>query len=100
MPLPPAESPYNPLKTSTAALATPPDRDPILPLYPTQGYINVFVDDFIGLLQGNEHNSRVRCILLYAIDQVLHTLDLAENKFLQEPVSVKKPAKETAPGPQ
>ena len=55
-----------------------------------QDYIDVFVDDFICLVQGNEPNRCAQRILLHAIDQVFCPLNLAENKLCQEPISVKK----------
>ena len=90
MPLPHTDTYSNSLPTSAAALATPPYRDPNLPSDPIQGCIDVFVDDFIGLVQGNELKHRVRRILLHAIDQVFRSLDIFDNKFSQEPVSAKK----------
>ena len=38
--------------------------------------------------------------LMHSIDQVFRPLDLADNKFCQEPVSVKNSTKETVPGPK
>ena len=100
MALPPADAFSNSLPTSAAYLATSPDRDPIPPSNPMQGYIDVFVDDFIYSVQGNEHKHRVPRIPMHAIDQLFQPLDLADNKFCQEPVSIKNSAKETAPGLQ
>ena len=79
-----ADAPSNSLPTSDAALETPPDRDPSLPPDPMQGYIDVFVDDVICLVQGNETKCHVLHILLYVIDQVFCSLDISDNKYRQE----------------
>ena len=88
MPLPPVDAPSNSLPTSYDTLATPPGRDPSLPLNPMQGYIDIFVGDFSGLVKGNEPNRHVQLILLHAINQLFCPLDITDNKFCQEPVSV------------
>ena len=88
VPLPPADAPFNSLPTSAVDIATPPDRYLILPLYLMQGYIDIFIDNFVCLVQGNEPKRRVRRILLHSIDQISCPLDLVDNKFRQEPVSV------------
>ena len=46
-----------------------------------QGYIDVFVDDLICLVQGNEPKRRAQRILLHAINQVFRPLDISDNKF-------------------
>ena len=53
-----------------------------------QGYIYVFVDDLNCLVQGNEPKRRVQHIIMHAIDQLFCPLDLSENKFRQELLSV------------
>jgi hypothetical protein len=51
----------------------------------------VFVDDFLGVAQGNEQQLlRVRHILLGALDDVFRPLDTKDSKYRQEPASVKK----------
>ena len=61
---------------------------------PTAGqssaYVDVFVDIFIALDQGQSGGHRVRQILLRAIDDVILPLDVADSKFRGEPVSLKK----------
>ena len=53
-----------------------PPRDPSLPASgKPAAYVDVFVDDFIGLAQGRRGGRRVRRILLHAVDDVLRPLD-------------------------
>ena len=67
------------------------DRDPYLPRggRPLQ-YIDVFVDDFLGLTQGRARGRRTRRILLHAIDSIIRPLSLDNDPHRQEPVSLKK----------
>lgn len=54
-------------------------------------YVDVYVDDFIGLAQGPLTTcSKVRDHLLTAIDQVFRPASPLEGKQRQEPISVKK----------
>jgi hypothetical protein len=54
-------------------------------------YVDVYVDDFLGLCQGDRRErTRVRRALLYAIDQVLAPLDSHLHPQHNEPASVKK----------
>lgn len=67
-------------------------RDPHLP-YPKEllAYIDVFVDDFLGLAQGNaEQRRKVRRILFHALDEVLRPLDSGDHPSRREPLSIKK----------
>ncbi len=46
-----------------------PNHDPSLPTVGSPAaYVDVFVDDFVGLAQ--KHKQRVRCTLLEAVDEV------------------------------
>ena len=53
-------------------------------------YVDVFVDDFIGLSQESSNSRRVRKILLHAIDDVLRPLEPTDHPSRREPVSLKK----------
>jgi hypothetical protein len=54
-------------------------------------YVDVYMDDFLGLCQGDRRErTRVRRALLYAIDQVLAPLDSNLHPQHNEPASVKK----------
>ena len=66
-------------------------RDPHLP-YSKEllGYIDIFVDDFIGLAQGRNNRKRVRDILMTAIDEVFRPLSPTDKPSRREPVSIKK----------
>ena len=69
----------------------PTQRDPSLPHPKTPlAYVDVFVDDFIGLAQSDATGRRVRRILLQAIDDVFRPLDDKDNPARREPVSMKK----------
>ena len=76
----------NPIITSV-----PCTRDPCLPTLKTPvSYIDVFVDDFIGICQGNKSKSKVRRSLLHAVDKVFRPNDDDDNQYRREPVSIKK----------
>ena len=69
----------------------PLDRDPSLPSQSRPlSYIDIFVDDFIGLAQDLTNERRVRRILLHAIDDVIRPLSESDNVHRREPVSLKK----------
>ena len=58
---------------------------------PKLAYVDVYVDDFLGLCQGGRRErTRVRRVLLNAIDQVLAPLDDTLHPQHNEPASVKK----------
>lgn len=92
VPLPPP-SPTAPTPTH---LPTPVSRDTSLPVFGDAdynkflAYIDVFVDDFIALCQGQHNRHRVRNILLRAVDQVFRPNDFHDDAFRREPVSLKK----------
>ena len=92
VPLPPP-SPTAPTPTH---LPTPVSRDTSLPVFGDAeynkflAYIDVFVDDFIALCQGQHNRHRVRDILLRAVDQVFRPNDFHDDAFRREPVSLKK----------
>lgn len=66
-------------------------RDPHLPYSKKLlGYIDIFVDDFIGLAQGNHNRNRVRNILMSAIDEVFRPLSPSDKPSRREPISIKK----------
>ena len=72
-------------------MPVPTTRDPSLPSQSKPlAYIDVFVDDFLGLNQGRRNGRRVRKILLHAIDDVLRPLDGEDDIHRKEPVSLKK----------
>ena len=70
----------------------PHHRDPSLPSrLDFLHYIDVFVDDFIGLAQGGRKNrGHVRRVLLHAIDSIFRPLDKDDDPLRREPVSMKK----------
>ncbi len=51
-------------------------------------YVDVFVDDFMGLAQ--KHKQQVRRTLLEAVDEVFWPLSPSDPPTQQEPVSIKK----------
>ena len=79
-----------PLSPASVDLS-PVARDPSLP-FPKEplSYIDVFVDDFIGLAQHQSNCRRVRRILLTAIDDVFRPNDHNDSPARREPVSLKK----------
>lgn len=73
------------------AVKAPDTRDPS---FPTQdkylSYVDIFVDDFMALVQGRLNKRRLRRILLRAINQVFHPLSKNASDTRREPVSIKK----------
>ena len=68
----------------TTAIHTPGYRRPIR-------YANVYVDDFLALIQGNKHQRlQTMRTILHVLDLVLRPLDPSDGNFRQEPASVKK----------
>ena len=54
-------------------------------------YWDVYVDDFLGLVQGNKYRQHhIKRALLHAMDKVFRPLDPDDNPHRQEPASVKK----------
>ena len=66
-------------------------RDPCLPSRrKPAAYVDVFVDDFVGLAQQQSNSRRVRCTLMHALYSVLRPLDEYDDAARREPVSMKK----------
>jgi len=74
-----------------SAVSIPPTRDPSLPNKSRPlSYVDVFVDDFLGLAQEYSNSRRVRRILMRAIDDVFRPLDSEDSPFRRQPISLKK----------
>jgi len=74
-----------------SAVSIPPARDPSLPSKSRPlSYVDVFVDDFLGLAQEYSNSRRVRRILMHAIDDVFRPLDSEDSPFRRQPTSLKK----------
>ena len=72
-------------------LQVPAARDPCLPSSTLHGYVDVFVDDFLVLAQGDQdHLDQVRSTLMHAVDLVFRPLDGEDSPSRSEPISVKK----------
>jgi hypothetical protein len=79
------------LPASTSYLPAPTLRDPSLPSSSTPiSYVDVFVDDFIAICQGENNKSHVRQTLLHAVDSIFRPTDFKDSTFRREPVSIKK----------
>jgi hypothetical protein len=51
----------------------------------------VYVDEFIGMVQGNhQHRQHDKIVLLHALDSVFRKLDTTDSPHRQEPASIKK----------
>ena len=73
--------PFQPSKTP-AGVPVPTHRDPSLPIQNQPlSFVDVFVDNFVGLCQGKQKQRRVRRTLLQVIDQVFHPLSLSRRPF-------------------
>jgi hypothetical protein len=88
-PLPEHEGPPQYRGTAAApipALVTPSDR----PCAALKSW-DVYVDDFIGMIQGNhKHRRHVKRVLIHALDSVFRKLDKKDGPHCQEPSSIKK----------
>jgi hypothetical protein len=59
------------------------------PRPPVKSWV-VYVDDFLGMVQGNwQHRRHVKRVLLHTLDKVFRPPDLQDNPHPQEPASVK-----------
>lgn len=71
-------------------LPPPPDHTS-KPLHRPVSYMDVYVDDFLSLCQGNKRRRRmVTRTILHTIDDVFAPLDLSRTTVHQEPASIKK----------
>jgi hypothetical protein len=60
------------------------------PSPPVKGW-DMYVDDFIDMVQGNAHHRQhVKRILFHSLDQVFRPLESTDNPNQQEPASIKK----------
>ena len=69
-----------------------PSRNPLLhrPSPKRAAYVNIFVDDFIALVQGCPNQlSRVRRSLFHNIDLVFRPVDGANDEHRRQPISIK-----------
>jgi hypothetical protein len=91
---PPASSPAAQVTIAVAASAIhlPATLDPnIAHRQQILASIDIFVDDFIGVAQGDSSRlSRVRRILMHATDDVFRPNDADDSVHRREPISVKK----------
>jgi hypothetical protein len=91
------ESPPPPIQLS-ALVAAGPEPRPLPPRPQPRGRPSqpvkcwdVYVDDFIGMVQGNAHHRHhVKRILLHSLDQVFCPLESTDNPNRKEPASIKK----------
>ena len=84
-------TPMPPPRPHSIRIPVPKLRDPCLPSQrtPTK-YVDVFVDDFIAIVQGESSKAQVRQVLLHAVDAVFRPCDFYDGPFRREPVSLKK----------
>jgi hypothetical protein len=78
----------------TTAVPAPPSTPTRIPTWqPAQplGQFDIYVDDFLGLAQGNPRTrNRLRRTLFHTLDEVLRPKDEHDTEARQEPISVKK----------
>ena len=81
---PPASPPPNTIVLLPTLASTSPSKRPVQ-------YWDIYVDDFLGLVQGNKwHRRAVKRILLQSLDRVFRPLDNNDVPDRQEPASLKK----------
>jgi hypothetical protein len=80
-----------PALTSPTADPVPHRRAPQGRPLPAVKKWDVYVDDFIGMVQGGwRHRRHVKRVLLHTLDRVFRPLDSGDSEQRQEPASVKK----------
>ena len=84
--MPPQDDEPPPLEAHTpSALHGPNAQDPSLTsTVKPPSYIDVFVDDFVGLSQEYCNSRRIRQIILHVIDDVFHPLYPSDTSFCQK----------------
>ncbi|VEU39857.1 unnamed protein product, partial [Pseudo-nitzschia multistriata] len=71
--------------------AETPVREASFPARKPLCYWDIYVDDFCGLVQGNQWTRRaVKRALLHSLDKVFRPLDKQDTPYRQEPASIKK----------
>ena len=84
---------------SAMLVKLPVNHDPWIPTKSTPlSCVDMFMDDFIALGQTKGTCSRVRNILMQAIDQVFRPLDPTDDPYHTEPISFKNCVRATAVG--
>ena len=79
------------LHTSNQSLPQPLQRDPSLPYNGKHlKYVDVFVNNFIALMQGKHNASEVRSILMHAVNAVFRPNDFFDKLNRREPISLQK----------
>lgn len=77
--------------SNNAEVESLPSRDPCLPSQSSPAaYVDVFVDDFIKLAQGEATRRRVRSLLFHALDSTFRPNDFHDSIHRREPNSIKK----------
>jgi hypothetical protein len=94
-PTPPlfADRPFdNSLPAPVPSLPPPsPDDLPRGPRRKPLQYVDIYMDDYLGLVQGGpRRRNRVQRILFESIDKIFRPLDSGDSSTRQEPISVKK----------
>ena len=88
-----AAKPKNSASTETSLLQDIPERSPVLhrPSPKRAAYVDIFVNDFIALVQGCPAQlSRVRRALFHNIELVFRPLDLEDSPHRKQPISINK----------
>eukprot|EP00536_Pseudo-nitzschia_multiseries_P012239 jgi/Psemu1/31438/gm1.31438_g len=83
-PAPAAFTTTTPQEAPAATQSTTPSNKPV-------HYWDVYLDDFCGLVQGNQWTRRaIKRVLFPSLDKVFRPLDASDTPFRQEPASLKK----------
>jgi len=89
-PLPPVPA-TRPNVATVSSLPAPPPSVSTTPLRDPLSYVDVYMDDFMGMAQGNARRRRmVRRILLHAIEDVFRPVSDADGPNEKAPQSIKK----------
>jgi hypothetical protein len=90
---------YTSVSGSECPPSLPPSKSRHVHYHRPLGLWDVYVDDFLVLVQGSHRRRRqVKLALLHALDSVLRPVDDADFPHRQEPASLKKWANETRRG--
>jgi hypothetical protein len=88
---PPAAATVPRARAGQAPTRLPPKSSPAGRPAPPVKRWDVYVDDLIGMVQGNRaHQRDAKRVLLHALDSVFRKLETTDNPHRQEPASIKK----------
>ena len=87
----PASIPIEYTTTAISYILAPTLHNPCLPTSRhSKLYIDVFIDNFIAIYEGNHNKFCVRRVLLHTVDSILRSKDFYNSVHHRKPVLIKK----------